>query len=96
MVITLTTQQRLMAPRVAASPTIGAAKLLTEEHELSRLQLRKTKRGAAASLLSFRRNIGKEGMSHQLIWEPHGPLPVCVYVFGQEKKPDRGRNTDDG
>ena len=38
------------------------------------------RRGAAASFLSFCRNIGKEGMTHQLIWEPHGPFPVCLCV----------------
>lgn len=32
---------------------------------------------------------GKEGMTHQLIWDPHGPFPLCVLVrvcvFGQGK-----------
>lgn len=64
-------------------------------HGYSWEKKRKKKRGAAASLLSFRRNIGKEGMSHQLMWEPHGPLPVCI-CFWSGKKPDRDRNTDGG
>lgn len=40
---------------------------------------RKKKRGAADSFPSFCRNIGKEGMTHQPIWEPHRLFPLCVF-----------------
>lgn len=98
-VITLTTQQRLMAPRVAASPATGAANshrrtwTVTAYSCVSPRQEREEEEEEeerCCSLLpELLQKYRKGRMTHQLIWELHGPFPVCalvrVCVFGQEK-----------
>lgn len=47
------------------------------------------------SFLSFCRNVRRECMTHQPVWEPHGPFPdsvcVCVAVCLFRERPDKGR-----
>lgn len=87
-VITLTRQQRLMAPRAAASPDTGAAALLQKSKSTMYHWVRGRRRGRR--LLRppswvFAEIFGRQGMTHQLIWEPHRPFPDSLYVFSQGK-----------
>lgn len=89
-VITLTTQQRLMALQSDSVSRRRSCRFSTEEQELSRLQLyvsprqgekkRKEKRCSAASFLSFCRNIRK-GRHDTSAYLGATPAVSCVCVF---------------
>lgn len=88
-VITLTTQQRLMALQSDSVSRRRSCRFSTEEQELSRLQLyvsprqgekkRKEKRCSAASFLSFCRNIRK-GRHDTSAYLGATPAVSCVCV----------------
>lgn len=75
--------------RITRTVTATAAPLTVAARDRGKRRGRRREVLQALSWTLQKYQKGKEGMTHQLIWDPHGPFPLSVFVrvcvFGQGK-----------